>query len=215
MLKRAVLPLLLPALALLAACGKSEEPQAAAPPPETGVFISSGDCADSGKLTLDACAEAIDGAVAAHEVQAPTFKTVNQCAGTVGPDRCDKGVDGLNRARIQAFYVVMSTPPSAVPLAGVEARSSRVSALYFDTPTRETTTGDLVQLLFAQLAFGLIRALLQIVARKGEAFLGGKGRQGRQVWTNLLDFFLQFRAGLNGLGEAFDLVTTHVCLRTM
>lgn len=116
MLKRAVLPLLLPALALLAACGKSEEPQAAAPPPETGVFISSGDCADSGKLTLDACAEAIDGAVAAHEVQAPTFKTVNQCAGTVGPDRCDKGVDGLYRARIQAFYVVMSTPPSAVPL---------------------------------------------------------------------------------------------------
>ncbi len=97
-------------------CSKAEEPKVAAPPPEHGVYISASDCADGGKLTLDQCAAAIDEAVASHEAQAPTYKSVAQCAGTMGPDRCDKGVDGLYRARVQAFYIVLSDPPSAVPL---------------------------------------------------------------------------------------------------
>lgn len=116
MLKRFTLAFLLPVLAVAGGCGQAEEPKAAAPPPEHGIFISASDCADSGKLTLDQCAEAIDAAVASHEVQAPTYKSVGQCAGTMGPDRCDKGVDGLYRARVQAFYIIMGTPPSAVPL---------------------------------------------------------------------------------------------------
>lgn len=116
MLKRTHVLGFLPVLGLLTGCGQSEEPKAAAPPAEHGIFISVSDCVESRKLSEEGCAEAIDSAVAAYDATAPTYKTANQCAGTIGPDRCDKSVDGLYRPRIQAFYVIMSNPPSAVTL---------------------------------------------------------------------------------------------------
>lgn len=133
MSKRSYLAILLPCLAIAGGCGQAEEPKAAAPPPETGIFISTSDCADSGKLTAEACGNAIDNAVASHEQAAPTYKTINQCAGVAGPDRCDKGVDNLYRARIQAFYVVMSDPPTAVPLY-----PPVTPAIGFQSPSKQT-----------------------------------------------------------------------------
>jgi Protein of unknown function (DUF1190) len=100
----------------LSGCGKAEEPKVAAPPAEHGVFISSTDCADSGKITEDACGHAIDQAVANHNNIAPVYKTIRQCEAAEGPERCDKTGDNEYRIRIQAFFVTMSEPPTAVPL---------------------------------------------------------------------------------------------------
>ena len=110
------LALCLASAMLLTACGKAEEPKVAAPPPEHGVFISSSDCAETGKLTEDACGQAIDQAVAVHANNAAVYKTLRQCEATEGPERCDKTGETEYRARIQAFFVTMSDPPTAVAL---------------------------------------------------------------------------------------------------
>jgi hypothetical protein len=73
----------------LSACGKAEEKQAVAPPkpPEHGVFVSSTDCADTVKLTLDQCGQAIDIAVGTHNARAAVYKSLRQCEGVEGPER--------------------------------------------------------------------------------------------------------------------------------
>ena len=116
MLKVFVSATLLATAAFLAGCGEAPQVLAPAPPAEKGVFVSVPDCAESGKLSAELCAQAIDAAVAIHEQQAPAFKSLRQCAAAMGPDRCDKSVDGHYRARLQAFFVTMSTPPDGAPL---------------------------------------------------------------------------------------------------
>jgi Protein of unknown function (DUF1190) len=107
----------LTAAVFLSACGQAEVAKPAGPPPEHGVFISTSDCAATGKISEDQCGKAIDMAVEAHRQQAAVYKFLRQCeAGEGGPDRCDKTGEGEYRVRIQAFYVVMSDPPTGVPL---------------------------------------------------------------------------------------------------
>ena len=106
----------LASVTLLTACGKAEELKAAGPPAERGIFISTSDCADSGKLTAEQCGQAVDMAVAAHEQQAPTFKSLRLCEAASGVERCEKSSNDQYRARLQAFFVTMSDPPTAVPL---------------------------------------------------------------------------------------------------
>ena len=103
--------------AALGGCGDASQPEAKARHPvEHGVFISARDCAATGKLTVDQCGQAIDAAVARHEAEAPSYGSLSQCEATVGADRCDKGVDGRYRLRLQAFFVTMAIPAHAVPL---------------------------------------------------------------------------------------------------
>ncbi len=103
--------------AALGGCGDASQPEAKARPPvEHGIFISARDCAATGKLTIDQCGQAIDVAVARHEAEAPTYGSLSQCEATVGADRCDKGVDGRYRLRLQAFFVALAIPAHAVPL---------------------------------------------------------------------------------------------------
>ena len=92
----------LASVTLLTACGKAEELKAAGPPAERGIFISTSDCADSGKLTAEQCGQAVDMAVAAHEQQAPVYKTRRQCETVEGPERCDKSSDEQYRAGLTA-----------------------------------------------------------------------------------------------------------------
>ena len=103
---------------LLGACGGSAPPKSATPakPVERGVYISAADCAEGGMLTAEKCEKVVDEAVAHHETDAPIFKTIRQCEVATGAERCDKTVDGQARPRLQAFFVVMSDPPAAVPL---------------------------------------------------------------------------------------------------
>jgi hypothetical protein len=116
MQKLAVLGMLF-AVATLGGCGNSatavSHNQATV---ERGIFISSNDCADTGKLTVEQCGQAIDAAVTMHQKQAPSYKSLHACAAVEGPDRCAKDVDGDYRSNVQAFFVTMSKRPSAVPL---------------------------------------------------------------------------------------------------
>jgi len=100
--------------AALAGCGNGTT--AKAPKAETGIFISSGDCASTGKLSIDQCGQVIDAAVALHQNRAPSYKSLSACAAAEGPDRCARGVDGKYQPNVQAFLVVFGKPPSAIPL---------------------------------------------------------------------------------------------------
>ena len=114
---------------VLAACGGGAPPPPAGPPVERGIFISSGDCADSKKLSPEECDKAIDDAVAQHEAHAVVYKTVRACEIAAGPDRCNKTGASQYRPRLQAFFVVMSKPPTAVPLYAPQASSMAFQSL--------------------------------------------------------------------------------------
>jgi Protein of unknown function (DUF1190) len=123
------------AAAILGACGKApDEKKAEGPPPDHGVFVSTTDCAASGKLSEDLCGKAIDDAVAAHLKQATVYKFARQCeAAEGGPERCDKAGQSEYRVRIQAFFVTMSDPPTAVPLYPPKDASAT-----FRSPSKQT-----------------------------------------------------------------------------
>ncbi len=100
----------------LAGCGNSETAAAPKGPLERGIFISSGDCADVQKLSIDQCGQAIDKAVALHQSRGPSYKSLNACAAAEGQDRCAQGVDGNYHPNLQAFLVTFGQSPSAMPL---------------------------------------------------------------------------------------------------
>ncbi len=122
----------LAAATTLTACGQAEQPKSEAPPAEHGVFISSTDCADTGKITLDDCGQAIDSAVAAHNENSAVYKSLRQCEAAEGPERCDKIGENEYRVRVQAFFVTMSTPATAVPLYAPNA-----STAAFRSPSKQ------------------------------------------------------------------------------
>lgn len=105
------------AAATLAGCGNNTPPPPG-PPAERGIFTSSSDCADSGKLTIDECGQAIDKAVALHQSRAPAYKSLDACTAKEGRDHCAKGVDEKYYPTIEAFLITFGTQPSALPLYG-------------------------------------------------------------------------------------------------
>jgi hypothetical protein len=102
---------------MLSGCGKST-PGVPAAPVERGIFVSSGDCAETGKLTIDQCGQAIDKAVALHQSRAPSYKTLAACTAKEGSDRCAKGIDDEYHPNVEAFLITFGSPPSATPLYG-------------------------------------------------------------------------------------------------
>jgi uncharacterized protein YgiB involved in biofilm formation len=103
----------------LAGCGKGAAPKKgeAAAPTEYGVFISTADCAELGKLSEEICGKVIDMAVKSHQKDAPIYKFLQKCeAAEGGPERCDKTGEDEYRPRLQAFYVTFATLPSATGL---------------------------------------------------------------------------------------------------
>lgn len=100
---------------VLAGCGGGSK-KTAGPPPFQGVYTASGDCADSGKMTLDQCLAAMEQAVADHEKVAPTYGNLKSCEATEGRDRCERTHVGNYRPVLLAFLIVASTPPVAKPL---------------------------------------------------------------------------------------------------
>jgi hypothetical protein len=102
--------------AILAGCGNSATAVTPKNTIERGIFISSGDCADFQKLTIDQCGQVIDKAVAMHQSRGPSYSSLHACAAIEGPDRCAKGVDGNYQPNLQAFLVTFGASASAVPL---------------------------------------------------------------------------------------------------
>ena len=115
---RFVFALCLLSAALLAGCGKSaDKNKAAAVPAEYGIFLSTLDCTDSGKLKSEDCSKIIDAAIALHNKETTVYKFLQKCeAAEGGPDRCDKTGEDEYRAKLQAFYITFSNPPTAIPL---------------------------------------------------------------------------------------------------
>ncbi len=160
---------LLSALAV-SACGKAEEQKAAAAPPaEHGVFISATDCAETGKLSADACGLAIDRAVAAHTEQSPVYTTLRQCEVAQGPERCDKTGEGEYRTRVQAFFVTMSDPATAVPLY---PPASSVAA--FRSPSKQelNVKDDTLNMSHAAMSIASENARLPLAGDGGGPALG-------------------------------------------
>lgn len=113
---RAPLALCIASATLLTACGSAEVPKIAAPPAEKGVFVSSSDCTEAGKISEDACGKAIDQAVAIYSQTATMHNSLRLCEVAEGPERCVKAGENQYRVRVQAFLVTMGNPPTAVPL---------------------------------------------------------------------------------------------------
>lgn len=112
------LPFALVAIAAVAvsACGNAKKPKQAGPAYEHGVFVSSSDCAASGKANIDDCGAAIDRAVASYQTSAPKYPTLLRCEAAEGSERCDKFGADEYRPRLQAFFVTFSKPIKALPL---------------------------------------------------------------------------------------------------
>lgn len=85
-------------------------------PPFQGIYTASGDCADSGKLTIDQCLAAMEKAVAEHEKSAPSYNSLKSCETTEGRDRCERTHIGTYRPVLLAFLVIASKQPVAKPL---------------------------------------------------------------------------------------------------
>lgn len=104
------------AAVVLTGCGKAEK-KAAGKPAEKAIYMSTGDCADDGKLSADACAVLIDRAVKTHEATAATYQSLLSCEKATGIDRCEKGISGAYRMRLQAFmFEISAAASSAKPL---------------------------------------------------------------------------------------------------
>lgn len=105
-------------LVTMAGCGNSEpaadqKPAKAAP---VGIFVSTKECVEAGKISEEMCGQAVDMAIRIHQVQTPTFTTPGQCAASYGEGNCTRAVDGSYAPRLQAYLITMSTPPSSEPL---------------------------------------------------------------------------------------------------
>lgn len=103
------------AVLALGGCG-GDGKKTAEPAAFQGIYTASGDCADSGKLTIDQCLTAMEKAVAEHEKSAPSYSTLRSCEATEGRDRCERTHIGNYRPVLLAFLVVASKPPVAKPL---------------------------------------------------------------------------------------------------
>ena len=155
------------AASTLGACGKAEEPKKAATGPvvEHGVFISTADCAASGKLSEELCGKIIDMAVDAHREKAPVYKFLRQCeAAEGGPDRCDKTGEGQYSVRVQAFFVSMSDPPTAVPLLPPKAASAA-----FRSPSAQKISANDESIHMSNDAQALANENAKLAAYDGEA----------------------------------------------
>ncbi|MCB1520970.1 MAG: DUF1190 domain-containing protein [Hyphomicrobiaceae bacterium] len=81
-----------------------------------GVFTTAVDCADSGQLSYEDCANVMAAAVKIHEADAPTYKSQRSCISKEGQGKCEFTANGNYRPSLMAFLVVASKPPEAKPL---------------------------------------------------------------------------------------------------
>lgn len=101
--------------ASLTGCGGSA-PDPNAPKTPRGVYTSSTDCADAGKLKLEECSKLIEDAVAQHVAAAPSYTSLKACEKTEGPDRCERTDPKSYRPLLAAYLVTFSEPPAVLPL---------------------------------------------------------------------------------------------------
>lgn len=114
---------LLAATTAVAGCGGGGKQAAQQVLGDRYVFISAKDCAESGKLDLQKCGDAVDAAIAAHLATAPTYKSLYSCEKTEGEERCERTDEKSFRPRLVAYLVT------------VAAGNVRAEPLYSATPS--------------------------------------------------------------------------------
>jgi uncharacterized protein YgiB involved in biofilm formation len=110
---RTLVPATLAAALMLGGCGGPAAPIAPPAPPEKFVFISAKDCAESGRLKMNACADLIDKAVEEHVRVAPTYKSLKACEAVEGSERCERTDNKAFRPRLLAFAVIIAGEQTA------------------------------------------------------------------------------------------------------
>jgi uncharacterized protein YgiB involved in biofilm formation len=104
-------------------CGDSSSGSGAPTKPVAdtrGVVASASDCTSFGPGTVEACAAAIEKAVAKHEATAPTFTDLDACEASTGADKCERAQSGLYRPKLSAFIVTLGAETHAEPLYPVK-----------------------------------------------------------------------------------------------
>lgn len=96
-------------------CG-GQAPKVEGPPAHKGIYTTGADCANSGKISYEACSIAIQQAVTVHEAKAPSYSELRFCTAKEGDGKCESAGGGRYRAKLMAFLVTGSTPPTAIPL---------------------------------------------------------------------------------------------------
>ena len=149
----------------LVGCGgggkKANEPAAF-----RGIYTTSGDCSDSGKLTVDQCLEAMEKADAEHEKSAPSYGTLSSCEATEGAAQCERTHAGNYRPVLLAFLVTASKPPVAKPLYS----SGDAKKVGFRTASKEFFLTKDETVAMSQHAHTLAEASIPKKAK------GGKGK---------------------------------------
>lgn len=133
----------------LSGCGKSSA-VATGKEDWKGVFTTAADCADSGKLSYDECADAMAAAVVDHEKNAPTYRSLTSCAAKEGDGRCENAVNGQYRPRLLAFLLT-TTAKSATATAVPLYPPPKGKAGFRDTASNLYTT-DNDQIVFSEHA---------------------------------------------------------------
>jgi uncharacterized protein YgiB involved in biofilm formation len=104
----------------LAGCNQSDPaPTSAADPvrsEQLGIFLSSDECAFSGKLSIEQCGEAIQTALSGHDKEIAGYQSETDCLAMFPHSHCEVRIDGRYRRRAQAFLVTFATPPNATAL---------------------------------------------------------------------------------------------------
>lgn len=141
--------LVVSATAFLGGCGESGSSPGAASAAMRGVIASAGDCASFGPDAVEACAKAIERAVANHEATA-ALKTVEACEKTAGAGMCERAASGMYRPRLSAFLVTLGGSPKAEPL--YPAASGTVG---FQTASKTTLAASDTSVAFSRLALSV------------------------------------------------------------
>lgn len=106
--------------AALAGCGDSgggsKQAAGKAPVAPRGIYISTNDCIEGKMLNADQCSALIESAIAMHEARAAKYDSIISCSRAEGPDRCERTVNRTFSPRLQAFFVIASEQPTALPL---------------------------------------------------------------------------------------------------
>lgn len=160
---------LLSAVAMvLVGCGGSDK-KANEPAAFRGIYTTSGDCSDSGKLSVDQCVEAMEKAVAEHEKSAPSYSSLRSCEATEGVGQCERTHAANFRPILLAFLVTASKPPVAKPLYA----SGDAKKVGFRTAAKEFFLTQDEAVVMSEHAQTLAEASIPKKAAKGKGAFGG------------------------------------------
>lgn len=134
---------------LLVGCGDSGS-SAQSTPTQRGVVASASDCVSFGPDAVQACAGAIERAVARHEANSTSYPNLQLCESEVGESKCERAASGRYQARLSAFMVTIAATARAEPLYPTSD-----GAIGFQTASKSALLASDRSLVFSSLAMSV------------------------------------------------------------